>query len=99
MKIKLLFVFSLICLLNLAQEGSVPLYAFNVENFPSVYGGKPEWERLLHHHLVYPRMELKNNIEGTVKIKFIVGEDGKTSNTEIKKSVSPAIDKEALRLL
>jgi TonB family protein len=74
-------------------------YSFNVDNFPDVYGGKTEWKRFLHDHLVYPPEELAKKTEGTVEIFFIVTKEGKGAKAKIIKSVSPAIDYEALRLL
>jgi TonB family protein len=74
-------------------------YSFNVDNFPDIYGGKEEMKRFLHDHLVYPATDLKNKKEGTVKFNFVVTKEGKTENIKVTKSVSPAIDKEAIRLL
>ena len=98
MKTKFIFIFLFTFCVSFAQQSNGPSYAFNIDNFPSMYGGKPEWQRFLHDHLVYPKEELKKNIEGTVKIDFVVREDGKGINPRLKKSISPAIDKEALRL-
>ena len=74
-------------------------YSYNVDNFPDVYGGKEEWKRFLHDHLVYPAAELAKKTEGTVQIFFVVTKEGKSAGAKVTKSVSPAIDWEALRLL
>ena len=83
---------------SFSQNATSPV-KFNVDNFPEVYGGKTEWKRFLHDHLVYPAAELANKTEGVVQISFIVTSEGKGIEPKIIKSVSPAIDKEALRLL
>jgi TonB family protein len=74
-------------------------YNYNVDNFPSVYGGKTEWKRFIHDHLIYPEVELKEKTEGTVLIAFVVTKEGKSVNAKIVESVTPDIDKEAMRLL
>ncbi len=74
-------------------------FSYNVDNFPDVYGGKTEWKRFLHDHLVYPSEEFAKKTEGVVQIYFVVTKEGKGVQAKIVKSVSPAIDHEALRLL
>ena len=74
-------------------------YSFNVDNFPDIYGGKEEMRRFLHDHLVYPVEDMKRKWEGTVKLNFVVTKEGKTVNIKVTESVSPDIDKEAIRLL
>ncbi len=88
------------CLISsfmLAQEKS--RYSFNVDNFPNVYGGKTELKRFLNDHLVYPTDDLKNKKEGPVLLTFIVTKDGKTTNIVVAKSITEAINKEAIRLV
>jgi hypothetical protein len=98
MRIKLfslLFLFHFIGFTQLVPHA----YKSAVDNFPDVYGGKSEWKRFLHDHLVYPAEELKKKIEGTVEIFFIATKEGKAAKAKVTQSVSPAIDYEALRLL
>ncbi|MDX9696846.1 MAG: TonB family protein [Bacteroidales bacterium] len=47
----------------------------------------------------FPDQAVENNLAGVVKVKFIVGTDGKLSNIEIVRSVHPIIDKEVLRVI
>jgi TonB family protein len=74
-------------------------YTYNIDNFPEVYGGKPEWKRFLHDHLRYPKQDLADKYEGTVKIYFVVTKEGKPARAKVIESVSTNIDNEALRLL
>lgn len=98
MRLRILFISVFSSLISYAQF--VPhAYESNIDNDPEVYGGKTEWKRFLHDHMVYPAEDLKKKKQGTVHIFFIVTKDGKAVNQRIIKSVSPAIDKEALRLL
>jgi protein TonB len=102
MRIKILLACLVSSLLGFGQGTSVNeghAYKFNLDNFPGVYGGKVEWKRFLHDHLVYPAEELKEKTEGTVLIDFVVTAEGKSINPKINESVTPAIDNEALRLL
>jgi protein TonB len=48
--------------------------------------------------IMYPEEDLQQGVEGTVKLKFIVGEDGQVSHISIIESVSEAIDKETIRI-
>lgn len=48
--------------------------------------------------MIYPEPSLDNNVEGTVEVAFTVMQNGEKVNYRIKKSVSPELDKEALRI-
>jgi len=74
-------------------------YSFNVDNFPEIFGGKEEMKRFLHDHLVYPPQDLKDKKEGSVLLNFVVTKEGKSVHMQVMKSVSPAIDSEAVRLI
>ena len=74
-------------------------FRFNVDNFPSIYGGKEEMKRFMHDHLIYPRKDLKSKKEGIVMLDFVVTRDGKAESIKVTQSGSPAMDKEAIRLL
>jgi TonB family protein len=92
-----------VCFLALQIGKSQPTnktqYSFNVDNFPEMSGGKEEMKRFLHDHLVYPAEDLKNKKEGAVLLNFVVTKEGKSINIQVVKSITPAIDKEAIRLL
>ncbi|MBL4593351.1 MAG: energy transducer TonB [Flavobacteriales bacterium] len=63
------------------------------------YGGRVEFKRFLQQEINYPEKALANKIEGTVELAFVVdSKSGKTSRLEVKKSVSPELDAEAIRL-
>ncbi len=63
------------------------------------YGGKVEFKRFLQQEMNYPQKEFASKVEGTVELSFIVdSKTGKTSKLEVKKSVSTALDAEAIRL-
>ena len=98
MRLKVLLLSFFISLGGFAQYAN-HAYTFALDNFPGVYGGKSEWKRFLHDHMVYPKTELAEKAEGTVLIAFVVTKEGKSENAKVVESVTTAIDNEALRLL
>ncbi|MEO8762018.1 MAG: energy transducer TonB [Bacteroidia bacterium] len=76
-----------------------PIHHFGVDWFPEIYGGKDEIKRFLHDHLIYPAQDFKDKKEGIVVLYFVVTQDGKAVNVQVAKSATPAMDKEAIRLL
>lgn len=62
-------------------------------------GGYPALRKYLADSLDYPEKALEDKREGTVRVQFMVGTDGKLSDLQVVKSVSPECDEEALRLL
>lgn len=71
---------------------------YNVDVLPSNIGGKTEMRRFFKQELKYPRLALENKEGGDVILDFIIHADSSVSDIKIRKSVSPAIDAEALRL-
>ena len=65
---------------------------------PSFYGGNEALTFHIQSSLVYPEFEKNNRIEGTVYLEFQIAEDGGISDVTVTKSVSPGLDKEALRI-
>lgn len=62
-------------------------------------GGEDALMRFIQKNIQYPKMEKESDIQGRVIIKFIVNEDGSLSDITVKKSVSPGLDNEALRVV
>ncbi|MCA8832919.1 TonB family protein [Hymenobacter pini] len=62
-------------------------------------GGYGKLRKYLTDSLDYPEKALTDRREGTVRVQFVVGADGKLSDFKVVKSVSPECDEEALRLL
>lgn len=65
------------------------------------YHGKPagEFGRFIGQHLKYPEIAAQNGVQGTVKVKFIIDQQGKLVDATIYRSVDPALDQEALRVV
>lgn len=62
-------------------------------------GGFGKLRQYLADSLDYPEKALTDRREGTVRVQFVVGIDGKLSDFKVVKPVSPECDEEALRLL
>lgn len=70
-----------------------------VEQMPSFPGGNQKLHEFIKMNLRYPKECADSCIQGRVIIAFIVERNGKLSNIRVVKSVNPALDKEALRIV
>ena len=66
------------------------------EEMPQFDGNITEW---LFQNVKYPAEAMKNKEEGRVIGKFVVGADGQVRDAELVRSVSPALDQEAIRVV
>ncbi|SNC76799.1 TonB family C-terminal domain-containing protein [Hymenobacter gelipurpurascens] len=62
-------------------------------------GGYGSLKKYLKDSLDYPEKALEAHTEGTVRLRFVVGEDGKVSDIKVIKKVSDECDAEAVRLI
>ncbi len=70
-----------------------------VNQSPEPESGEKEFKDYIQSNLVYPEEAKNQQIEGAVILKLTVSSDGTINNVEVKKSVSPGCDQEAIRLL
>ncbi len=70
-----------------------------VEQLPEFPGGIVAFMKWLTKNLQYPPSARQQKIEGKVVVTFIVNKDGTISEPKVVTSVSPALDKEAMRLM
>lgn len=79
---------------------SVSVYEMtSLEKDPQYPGGIEGMMSFLGENIVYPSSAKEKGIQGRVLIRFVVTPDGKVANTEIIKSVDPALDAEAVRVV
>lgn len=71
----------------------------HVQQMPSFPGGESQMYAFLQKHKKYPQKEPDSGIEGRVFVAFIVKSNGSIENIEIKKSLSPSHDAEAIRVI
>jgi len=70
-----------------------------VEQMPCFPGGDKAMNVWIRQHLQYPETARRDNLDGRVIVTFIVGRDGTPTSFKVVRSVHPALDAEALRLL
>ena len=67
-----------------------------VEQMPSFPGGQEALMTYINHNIKYPEEDCG---QGRVTVSFIVEKDGSITNATIRRSVDPAFDREALRVI
>ena len=67
--------------------------------FPPMPSFPGNVQQFLRTHLVWPAGRKNKNVEGRVIVKFYIDRDGSCSQFKILRSLSPAFDTEALRVL
>lgn len=70
-----------------------------VEHQPSPTGGMQSFYKYLSNNLKYPKQAVRAGVEGKVYVQFVVNTDGSLTDLKVLKGISPACDKEALRVL
>ena len=70
-----------------------------VEQMPNFPGGYQKMHEFIEKNLHYPKECAENGIQGRVIIAVVVERSGKLTNIRVVKSVNPALDKEALRIV
>ena len=69
-----------------------------VEEMPEFPGGMKECMRFLAQNVKYPAKAIEAKTEGRVIVQFTVRADGSIADCEVKRSVSPELDAEAVRV-
>ena len=70
-----------------------------VDEMPSFPGGQGAMYDFMARNIQYPKVAEENGVQGRVIVTFIVKKDGSLSDVRVVKSVDPALDKEAVRLI
>ena len=70
-----------------------------VEQMPSFPGGTQKLKEFIDENLRYPKELEETCVQGRVIVRFVVERNGKLSNVKVVKSVHPALDKEAIRIV
>ena len=72
---------------------------FPAEKMAEFPGGMNVLYAYLVDNIKYPEKARRKGIEGRVRIKFIIQEDGSVADLKVQKSVEPLLDAEALRVV
>lgn len=70
-----------------------------VKEAPEFPGGPKAMMEYLKTNIRYPQIAKENGIQGRVILQFVVDETGKVRDPKILRSVDPALDAEAIRLV
>lgn len=70
-----------------------------VEVMPQYPGGQIAMLKYIMENIKYPKQIMEEGIQGRVTVSFIVEKDGRVSNVRLLRSVQPALDKEAIRVV
>ncbi len=70
-----------------------------VEQMPSFPGGTAALMKYLSENMRYPAVAEENGIQGRVTVQFVVEKDGSVTDVRTMKSVDPALDREAERVV
>ena len=70
-----------------------------VEQMPQYPGDMPALFQYISKNIKYPAEAEKAGVQGRVIVTFVVEKDGHVSNAKVVKSVAPALDAEALRVI
>ena len=72
-----------------------------VEDMPTFNGGDPatEFRKYIAQNLQYPEIAAENGVSGRVIVQFAVSRTGQVVDAIVVRSVDPALDKEAIRVV
>ena len=83
---------------TLAMKESDEIFVDGVA-MPQFYGGDKELLKWLLNNIRYPDEAVKNKIEGRVILRFVIKSDGSIDDITVVKSLDPACDQEAIRVV
>lgn len=69
------------------------------DQMPSFPGGASGLNSWLSENIHYPAAAKANKVQGRVIVTFVVERDGSISNAKVARSVDPALDREAIRVV
>ena len=106
---KLLFLLLTIGLLSFANEAfaqgpdSAVSEKDSIIEFPDIEpvftGGEAAMQSFVYRTIVYPVEAIEQNIQGKVKVQFVVEKDGTITDIGIYESAGEILDKEAMRVV
>ena len=99
MKTAVIFLITFISTLHsVAQSNRLQLIQ-KLSNEPEFPGGKEELLKFIEKNIWYPDMEHDNDVQGEVKVRFKIDENGVVGDVKIISRISPGIDKSAIKAI
>ncbi|MDR3651922.1 MAG: TonB family protein [Paludibacter sp.] len=80
------------------QEVEEKVYTV-IEQMPQFPGGEQELLNYINKNIKYPVIAQENGIQGKVILRFVVSKTGMVDRVEVIRSLDPACDKEAVRVV
>ena len=80
------------------QDNKSAIYMV-VEEMPKFPGGENEQIKFFANNLKVPEEGIKNGIEGTVYVSFVVKEDGSIADAKVLRGLGKSYDEEVLRVI
>lgn len=90
---------SLVAVVDLEKEKKDSVKSYSDEKESDYPGGSRGWIRYIQKNLKYPQRAMNSNVQGQVRVGFVVDKAGKVLDTYINKSVEYSLDEEALRII
>lgn len=82
------------------KDDAVPYYDCDIRPaFLNSTDPRQFLQKWVYPYLKYPADAVKNGIQGTVMVGFIIEKDGKVTDVEVVKSVDPLLDDEAVKVI
>jgi len=70
-----------------------------IEQMPQFPGGEGELLNYINKNIKYPVIAQENGVQGKVILRFVVSKSGTVDKVEVIRSLDPACDKEAVRVV
>lgn len=70
-----------------------------VDSWPQYRGGTAGVAKYVASNIKYPQEALKDSVQGTVVVTYLIQEDGSVGDVKVVKSLHPALDAEAVRVI
>ncbi|MBA2612485.1 MAG: energy transducer TonB [Bacteroidetes bacterium] len=84
---------------QLRSQTDTLFYLISSDSLPSFLYGPEQYKRFVQINLTYPTKAMRNNIQGTVYLSFVVDTLGKVNNIKILKDIGGDCGIEAVKLI
>ena len=71
----------------------------SVEEDAQFPGGQVALLKYIRDHVTYPDAALKQGVQGMIILRFVVERDGRVGEIQVRSSLSPECDREAIRVV
>jgi protein TonB len=90
---------SLLEVIDLEKQKKDSAKSYNDEKESDYPGGANGWIRYLRNNIKFPERAMNGNMQGQVRVEFVVDKAGNVIDPYISRSVEYSLDEEALRII